>query len=485
MPSVETPRSQIPIDEQASREAESKSHSMGSVMTALVATGLVATGTLVSTWALILIGTLIQLGIHAAQNTDIRLLARQITWDDGTTIAAIAIFAATYLVIAIGKLPGYQLDRAGAALLGASLMVGLGIVSLDQAYRAIDFDTITLLLGMMIVVANLRLSGFFRLVSNWVVARARHPLVLLTAIVLVAGSFSAFLVNDTICLVMTPLVLDLVTRLKRDPIPYLLAIPMASNVGSTATITGNPQNMIIGSLSHIPYGTFVAALWPVATVGIVLTTLLIALVYHREFLTSERLPAVTTSPARHNRSLVIKSVLVTVAMMVLFFAGQPVAKVAIVGGALLLFTRKIKADKVYREIDWPLLLMFAGLFIVVTGLETTVLTPESIATVSRLDLETAPVLSAVTAALSNLVSNVPAVLVLKPFIANSANPQRAWLIVAMASTLAGNFTLIGSVANLIVAQRARAGGVTIGFWTYFKVGAPLTVLTILFGAWWL
>jgi Na+/H+ antiporter NhaD/arsenite permease-like protein len=151
-------------------------------------------------------------------------------------------------------------------------MVGLGIVSLDQAYRAIDFDTITLLLGMMIVVANLRLSGFFRLVSNWVVARARHPLVLLMAIVLVAGSFSAFLVNDTICLVMTPLVLDLVTRLKRDPIPYLLAIPMASNVGSTATITGNPQNMIIGGLSHIPYGTFVAALWPVATVGIVLVT---------------------------------------------------------------------------------------------------------------------------------------------------------------------------------------------------------------------
>jgi Na+/H+ antiporter NhaD/arsenite permease-like protein len=185
-------------------------------------------------------------------------------------------------------------------------------------------------------------------------------------------------------------------------------------------------------------------------VGIVLTTLLMALVYRREFLTSERLPAVTTSPARHNRSLVIKSVLVTVAMMVFFFAGQPVAKVAIVGGALLLFTRKIKADKVYREIDWPLLLMFVGLFIVVTGLEMTVLAPESIAAVSRLDLETAPVLSAVTATLSNLVSNVPAVLVLKPFIANSADPQRAWLIVAMASTLAGNFTLIGSVANLIV-----------------------------------
>src|SRR6266446_2756469 len=309
------------------------------------------------------------------------------------TTVAIAIFTATYLVIAIGKLPGFHLDRAGAALLGASLMVALGVVSLDQAYRAIDFDTIALLLGMMIVAANLRLSGFFRLVNNWVVTRARHPLVLLVAIVLVAGSFSALLVNDTICLVMTPLVLDLVIRLERNPIPYLLAIPMASNVGSTATITGNPQNMIIGGLSHIPYGTFAAALWPVAAFGLILTVILIALGYRREFLTSERLPAVVAGPARHHRPLVLKSVLVTAAMVILFFAGQPAAKVAIIGGALLLFTRKVKADKVYREIDWPLLLMFIGLFIVVTGLEKTVLTPDIITAVEHLHLETVPVLS--------------------------------------------------------------------------------------------
>ncbi len=343
---------------------------------AFAATALVAAGTLFATGALLLIVALIPLGIDSARSIDIHVLARQISWDAGTTIAAITIFAGTYLFIAIGKLPGYQLDRAGVALLGASLMVGLGVVSLDQAYRAIDFDTITLVLGMMILVANLRLSGFFRLVSNWIEARAHHRLVLLMAIVLVAGALSAFLVNDTICLAMTPLVLGLVTRLKRDPVPYLLAIPMASNVGSTATITGNPQNMIIGSLSHIPYGTFAVALWPVATVGVVLTALLIALVHRREFLTSERLPAVATSPARHHRSLVIKSVLVAVAMMVLFFAGLPVAKVAIVGGALLLVTRRVKADKVYREIDWPLLLMFVGLFVVVTGLETAVLSPE-------------------------------------------------------------------------------------------------------------
>lgn len=402
---------------------------------------------------------------------------------DGTHVAAIIVFAATYVVIALGEAPGLRLDRAGAALLGASLMVGLGVLPLDEAYRAIDFDTITLLLGMMIVVANLRLSGFFRLASNFVVARAKTPLALLAAIVLVTGAFSAFLVNDAICLVMTPLTLELTRRLKRDPLPYLLAVPMASNVGSVATITGNPQNMIIGGLSHISYGAFAAALWPVAAFGLLATFALVALFYRGEFLTRERLPEAAPAPARARGFLVVKSVLVTLAMMALFFAGQPVAKVAIVGGALLLVTRHVKAEKVYREIDWPLLLMFAGLFIVVEGLETTVLTPEAVASIGRFDLANAGVLAVVSAVLSNLVSNVPAVLALKPFLAGAADPQHAWLVVAMASTLAGNLTLIGSVANLIVAERARAAGVSIGFWAYFKIGAPLTLVTIAFGAW--
>lgn len=338
---------------------------------------------------------------------------------------------------------------------------------------------------MMIVVANLRLSGFFRLVNIWVVTRASYPLVLLVAIVLAAGLFSAFLVNDTICLVMTPLVLDVVTRLKRDPIPYLLAIAMASNVGSTATITGNPQNMIIGSLSHIPFGTFAKALSPVAAAGLFLTVVMIALVYRHEFLTRQRLNIEVARPPRYNGPMIIKSVVVAAAMVVLFFAGQPVAKVAILGGALLLFTRMVKAEKVYHEIDWPLLVMFVGLFIVVAGIEMTVLTSDVVAAVGHLHLEKVLIMSAVTAALSNIVSNVPAVLALKPFVANLHDPHRAWLVVAMASMLAGNFTLVGSVANLIVAQRARAHGVMIGFWDYFKVGAPLTVLTILFGVWWL
>ena len=406
-------------------------------------------------------------------------------WDDWQTVAALVIFAGTYLVIAVGKLPGYRLDRAGAALLGAALMVGFGVLPLEAAYRAIDFDTITLLLGMMILVANLKLSGFFRLVNGFIMTRARHPLVLLIAVVLVCGFFSAFLVNDTICLIMTPIVAELVISLKRNPVPYLLAIPMASNVGSTATITGNPQNMIIGSLSQIPYGSFAAALSPIAAAGLVLTVLLIAVIYRGEFLGRAGLAQPPARPARYHGPLVVKSVLVAIAMMALFFAGLPVAGVAIVGGALLLFTRRVKADKVYFEIDWPLLLMFVGLFVVVAGLEHAVLTPEAATAIGRLHLQSAPVLAVLTAVLSNVVSNVPAVLVLKPFVAGLPDPQRAWLLVAMASTLAGNLTLVGSVANLIVAQRARRYGVTIGFWPYFRVGAPLTFLTILFGLWWL
>jgi Na+/H+ antiporter NhaD/arsenite permease-like protein len=399
---------------------------------------------------------------------------------DLTLIAAVLIFGATYAFVAVGKIPIYRIDRAGAALLGASLMVGTGVLSAEEAYNAIDFDTITLLLGMMIVVANLRICGFFRVVTDWIATHVRHPLALLVAVVLAAGVLSAFLVNDTICLVMTPLVLELVARVRRNPVPYLLAIATASNIGSVATITGNPQNIIIGSVSQIPYGTFAAALAPVAAIGLAIATLLIALIHRREFFTRERLEK-TAMPAHYHGPLMAKTLLVMAAMVVLFFLGQPPAKVAIVGGAFLLLTRRVKPEKIYIEIDWPLLVMFVGLFVVVAGFEKMVLTPEVTAAAGRLHLDDATVLAGVTAFLSNVVSNVPAVLVLKPFVPNLPDPQRAWLVIAMSATLAGNFTLVGSVANLIVAQRAKARGVEIGFWAYFKVGAPLTLVTIAIG----
>lgn len=393
---------------------------------------------------------------------------------------AIAIFLGTYFVLAAGRIPGLRLDRTGAAIIGASLMVAANVLTLDEAYRAINMDTIVLLLGMMIVVANLRLSGFFAVASEWVVEHTHSPLALLAAIVVVAGVFSAFFVNDTMCLVLTPLVIEIAKSLRRNPVPYLLAVAMASNIGSAATITGNPQNMLIGSYSHIPYRQFAAALSPSAAIGLVLTVVVLFIRYRSEFASFER-AEVAHRTIRVNRGLLWKSVLVSAGMIVFFFLGWPVPEAAVVAGALLLITRRVKPEKVYAHLDWPLLVMFAGLFIVVAGFEKTSLERDLQQFAARAHLENVFVLSGVSALLSNIVSNVPAVLMMKPFLAHLSDPVRGWLVLAMSSTFAGNLTLVGSVANLIVVQRAR-GEAEIGFWEYTASGAPLTILTLLVGA---
>jgi Na+/H+ antiporter NhaD/arsenite permease-like protein len=398
-------------------------------------------------------------------------------------LPAILIFALTYLVLAIGRLPGFRVDRTGAAIIGASLMVGVNALTLAQAQQAINFDTIILLFGMMIVVANLQLSGFFSLVAERVVEHAHRPVLLLIAIVGIAGFFSAFFVNDTMCLVLTPLVLEITETVRRNPVPYLLAVAMASNIGSVATITGNPQNMMIGSFSGIPYRQFLASLAPIALAGLVLTVLVIFLAYRSEF-TSRARVNVEKRSVRVDRWLMWKAILASLAMIVMFFAGWPVPKVAVVAAALLLITRRVNPEKVYRRIDWSLLVMFVGLFVVIAGVEKTSLEKDLAAFAGQIHLDNVFLLSAFSAVLSNLVSNVPAVLVFKPFAAYLANPTRAWLTLAMSSTLAGNLTVLGSVANLIVIQQARRK-VTIGFWEYFRVGAPLAIVTILLGAIWI
>ena len=401
-----------------------------------------------------------------------------------TMLYAVLIFAGTYVVLAIGRLPGFRVDRTGAAIIGATLMVAFNVLTIPEAIEAVDTSTIILLFGMMIVVANLRLSRFFALVTEWVVRRAHKPLILLASIVAVSGVFSAFFVNDTMCLVLTPLVLDITTHLRRNPVPYLLAVAMASNIGSVATITGNPQNMLVGSFSGIHYRSFAAALAPVALAGLLAVVGLIALIYRREFLTSAPRVEIEPPPVRVHRALAWKSTLVSAAMIVFFFAGWPVAKVALVAGAVLLVTRRVKPERIYAEIDWSLLVLFIGLFIVVRGVEKTSLSSDLFAMASRLRLEQPGVMSAFAAVLSNVVSNVPAVLVFRPFIPHLPNPQHAWLTLAMSSTLAGNLTVLGSVANLIVIERARHR-VRIGFWEYARVGIPVTVLTIAIGVYWL
>jgi Na+/H+ antiporter NhaD/arsenite permease-like protein len=396
-------------------------------------------------------------------------------------VVATAIFLGTYVVLALGRVPGLRVDRTGAAIIGASLMVATRVLSLDEAYQAIHLDTIVLLFGMMIVVANLRLSGFFAVVAEWTLEHARHPITLLAATAITAAVLSAFFVNDTVCLVMAPLVIEVLGALKRNLIPYLLAVAMGSNIGSVATLTGNPQNMLIGSYSGIAYGTFARALTPVAVAGVVVLIAVLAMVYRREFTGYTRVELVPQR-VEVDRALLVKSLAVTFGMVVFFFAGWPIAEVAIIAGALLLITRRVHPEQIYAQVDWSLLVLFAGLFIVVAGLEKSSLQPDLVRLAGRAHLENGAVLSAVAAVLSNLVSNVPAVLVFKPFIPHLPDPVLSWLRLAMASTLAGNLTILGSIANLIVVERAR-GTAEIGFWEYSRAGIPVGLITIAIGVW--
>ncbi|MEP6563749.1 MAG: anion transporter [Mesorhizobium sp.] len=398
--------------------------------------------------------------------------------------AALLILILTYAGVAIGRIPGLRLDRAGIALLGGAAMIAIGALSMEDAYRAINFDTITLLLGMMIVVAHLKVSGAFRALGAYAIEHAHAPFMLLVMVTLLTGVLSAFLVNDAICLVMAPIVVHVTRVINRNPIPYLIATATASNCGSVATITGNPQNMVIGALSGISYPAFSAALAPVALFGLVAVIVIVRIVYRAEFArTAELSPEVYRG--RMLPGQVLKAVVVCIGLAVAFFAGVPVAKAALIGGAILLLTRAIKPARIYHEIDGPLLFMFAGLFVVVAGAEKTLLTPDIIASAKSLGLDNVWRLSGFTAVLSNVMSNVPAVLALRPFIPGLENPEHAWLVVAMNSTLAGNFTLLGSVANLIVAEQARRAGTALGFGAFFKVGLPLTLITLAAGTAWL
>ena len=396
------------------------------------------------------------------------------------------IFGLTYLALALGKVPGLRIDRAGIALVGAAAMLACGVLSMRDAARAVDYETIVLLFGMMVVVAYLRMAGFFALATEQIAARFSGPLTLLAVTIALSGVLSAFLVNDVVCVALTPLVLHLCQRLKRPPIPYLVGLATASNVGSVATITGNPQNIIIGSLSHISYLRFAARLAPVAVIGLVLNFAVVALVYRKTLAEAEAsLRAADESPRpRVHRGLLIKSVAVTLVTVGLFFAGQPIALVALVAAGVLMLDR-VRPEKVYRSIDWPLLVMFAGLFVVVHAFEVNVVQTWGLERWHALLESPVVLVSGLSVVLSNLVSNVPAVLLFKPLMEVMPQQELAWLALAMSSTLAGNLTVLGSVANLIVVENARRAGTELSFLEYLKVGVPLTVLTTLVGVAWL
>ena len=401
---------------------------------------------------------------------------------DARVLAAYLIFFGSYFVFALGKFPWMKIDRPGAAIIGGVLMVAFRIVGAQDALASIDFATIVLLFSMMLIVAHLRVVGFFDWITEHVIQRLdrRH---LLPVVVFSSGILSAFLVNDVICLVMTPFVIRIARRLRLDPLPHLLAVATASNIGSVATITGNPQNILIGSVSGLSYLSFLAHLGPVALVGLMVDWAVLSWLFRP----GARGAAVVVDapPPRSPRRVLWKPIVVLMAVLAGFLAGAPPALVAAIGAALLLITRSVQPQRVYDGVDWGLLIFFVGLFVIVGGAERAGVTARLLEPAERWNLHWLPVFTAVTAALSNVVSNVPAVMVLRTLIPAFPDPRAGWLGLAMASTLAGNLTITGSVANIIVVERAAADGVAIGFRDYLRAGLPLTLATLVIGCAWL
>jgi Na+/H+ antiporter NhaD/arsenite permease-like protein len=393
-------------------------------------------------------------------------------------LLTLIIFILTYAVIALGEIPWARIDRAGAALAGAVAMVISGALSESGAEHAIDFHTIALLLGMMIVVANLRLSGAFAFFARAMLSRARSGFGMLAMTVAASGLLAAFFINDVVCLALTPLVIDAAEIASVDPIPLLLGLATASNIGSAATITGNPQNMIVAGFAHLGYSCFAFHLAPAAIIGLVVDYIVIA-AFYRSSLRATRAPAETAPRTiRVIRPLMIKSSIVTLGALAMFIAGYPTHLVAMSAGVILLFTRRIKPARVYRLIDWTMLAMFTGLFIVVAGFETTGFQTEVVNLVGVNRLTHPVTLTVVVAILSNLVSNVPAVLLFRPLYPMLGGSRAIAMLIASASTYAGNLTVVGSIANLIVIEQARLRKINVTFFDYLRVGVPITLITL-------
>ena len=394
-----------------------------------------------------------------------------------TAVLIVLIYAA----IAIGRIPRLRMNRATIALTGAAILVVIGAISEQQAIHAIDMGTILLLGAMMVINVNLRLAGFFRFVANRTLRYARSPRMLLALVIISSGVLSAIFLNDTICLMLTPFVVDLMRRLKRNPLPYLIGLATATNIGSVATITGNPQNLIIGQASQIPYVTFLLYLAPVALFGLCICWIVIVLLFPQEF--RGVLHDVPLPEPRPYTPLLNRTLIVVAGLMLAFLLGAPIVTAACAAAALLLISR-LRPIKLL-QLDWDLLAFFAGLFAITGAIEVTGLSQQFVQFSQPFLKGDVFGLSLITAVLSNIVSNVPAVLLLQTTIPTFDNPQTAWLTLAMASTLAGNFTLLGSAATLIVAELARQQEVELRFMDYLRVGIPITLLTLAIGIMWL
>ena len=377
-----------------------------------------------------------------------------------------------------------SLNRPAASLLGAVAMVTIGGLPLADAYAAIDLDVIVFLLGVLLLAAHLELGGFFEWAAERIIERMPSPRSLLAAVVAVSGILSAFFVNDTICLVLTPLLITALRPLGLRPLPFVLAVALASNVGSAMAITGNPQNMLVGIASGISYARFMAMLAVPALGGLVIVYVVLAYV-HRADLAVSLADRRAVAPVTFDRGLVMRALVTFGGALGGWLVGFPLPLVAITAGAVMLAVAGRNPADAFARVEWSLLLFFAAIFIVMRGVRdiplVLSLTSSAAAQLGGDAWRDAGIVSVAMLALSNLVSNVPAVVLWLPVVPSLPSADFIWLVIAMSATFAGNLTLLGSMANLIVAERAESRGVRVGFADYLRVGLPVTILTMLWG----
>jgi Na+/H+ antiporter NhaD/arsenite permease-like protein len=427
----------------------------------------------------------------------------------GADTAVVAVFAVVYLGMFLGGLPRLKVDRSGVALLGAIAVIAATGMGLEEAARAVDLPTIVLLFAFMVVSAQMRLGGFYTEVARRVGALALSPAGLLAALIALAGALSAVFSNDVVCLALTPVVLRIALRRGLPPVPLLVGLACAANIGSAATLIGNPQNMLIGSVMKLPFSAYLQAALPPVLASLALLWALLAWRLRggaspaptagTEVGTSVGAsvdPVVGTRPdagrpgpadadadSPFDRWQSAKGLAVAAALMAVFLLSPwPREVAALVGAGLLLLSRRLHSARVLGFVDWPLLLLFIGLFIVNHAFAATGLAGDAVAWLAArgVGLAEPGVLLVTGVALSNLVSNVPAVMLLLPHLQGF----EAGLWLALVSTFAGNLLLVGSIANLIVADLAAREGVVIDWRGHAALGVPVTLGTLaVLGAW--
>ncbi|GAB4212068.1 MAG: SLC13 family permease [Rhodoferax sp.] len=407
-----------------------------------------------------------------------------------TEAAVVAVFATVYIGLMLGGLPWLKLDRSGVALLGAIAMVGLGIMSLNEAAAAVDLPTLVLLFAFMVLSAQMRLGGFYTAVVHALAQLRMGPRALMAALIAVTAGLAAVFSNDIVCLALTPVVVQMCQRRGLNPVAYCLALACAANIGSAATLIGNPQNMLIGSMARLDFADYArrAAL----PVGLGLLALWGWLAWRAEALHGTTPGTAAAAPAQtplapgfgplqqpaFDAWQSSKGALVATVLLIVFLATDvPREVAALVGAGVLLSSRRLHSARVLGLIDGGLLLLFVGLFVVNRALAATGLPLQAVQWLAQhgVALNHTSTLLGLSVVLSNLVSNVPAVMLLLPHVQGDA----AAALLALASTFAGNLMLVGSIANLIVVDLAQRCGVRIGWREHLRVGLPVTLLSLI------